>query len=179
MANEQQGIVAPGLIDWLIFRRSFKLRTDRKPEIIEKRLANVSQPPPIDPTPFTASVSVAVTHTANNQGLFELHVMRGLPWGDHYSSMIATGTITEEADGGAVITGEIHPAQQGLTVYSSVIVLLLLWVAATVISEAVSPVVSFVPTLVAAAATILVGAVVMALYANDLNRIIAALDEVY
>jgi hypothetical protein len=164
-------------MDRLTFRRSFTLHTDRNLGIVEKRLANISQPPPLDPTPFATSVSVAVTHTANQTGLFEIHVMRGLPWGDHYSSMIAVGRITEEENGGAKISGEIHPAQQGLTVYSGVAVMLMLWVAATMISGTTSPVVSFIPAVVAAVAVGLVVLMLRTLYTNDLRQLTTVLEE--
>lgn len=182
MNSEREGIYAPSLIDWFTFRRRFVLPTDANPETIEKRLAAVSQPPPADPTPFTASISVAVAHTIAHTGLFEIHLMRGLPWGDHYSSLIVVGHVTEperqEVQKQAYITGEIAPAQRGMTIYTGTIMLFMLWVAAASISAVVSPMSTLVPMLVATFTTLIAIAVIYGLLITDLRRLTAVLHEV-
>lgn len=189
MNKQRQGIYAAKAVDWFTFRRGFSLPCDATPDVIAKRLAALSQPHPMPPTPFHTSLSVAVAHTIHHTGLFEIHVVRGLPWGEHYSSLIVTGRLVQQAPpasdddnpsppGQTFITGQIHPAQRGMTIYSGVIILLMLWVAAATVSSLVSPMTNLVAALVAALTTTIVICVIYALLFADLVQLTQALRSI-
>ncbi len=179
MQTEKQGIFVTRWLDWITFRRTFVLRTDATPEIIARRLASRSQPPPRTLLPFTASVSVAVTHTITHTGLFEVHTLRSLPWGDHFSSLVAIGRAKpEEDENGAVIRGEIQPTQRGITIYSGVITLMSLWISAAAVSSVISPMTSLFPAVVATTATVVVTAIILALLTADVRHLSSVLEGI-
>ena len=129
--------------------------------------------------PFTASVSVAVTHTITHTGLFEVHTMRGVPWGDHFSSLVATGRAKPEENGkGSVICGEIQPTQRGITIYSGAITLMSLWISAAAVSSVISPITTLFPAIVATAATVAVTAVILALLTADVRHLSSVLEGI-
>ncbi|MEM6282470.1 MAG: hypothetical protein AAF787_09790 [Chloroflexota bacterium] len=170
--DERQGVYAASLMDWLTFRRTFLLHTKATPEAIERYLASISQPPPMDPSPFSVSVTVAVAHTIAHTGLFEVHVMRGLPWGGHYTSLLATGRVAKkEQEHGAIISGEIHTSQSGLTIYTGIIIIMMLWVMATVVSSIANPVVTLVPAFVAVFSAMIAVVVIYTLLIMDMRRL--------
>ena len=129
--------------------------------------------------PFTASVSVAVTHTITHTGLFEVHTLRSLPWGDHFSSLVAIGRAKpEEDENGAVIRGEIQPTQRGITIYSGVITLMSLWISAAAVSSVISPMTSLFPAVVATTATVVVTAIILALLTADVRHLSSVLEGI-
>ena len=178
MDSKQYKIYVTRWFDWFMFRRTFELHTDAAPEAIARRLAAMAQPPPTDLLPFTASVSVAVAHTISHTGLFEVHTLRGLPWGDHFSSMIAVGRARTHEKGGSVIHGEIQPTHRGVTIYSGIITLMSLWISAAAVSSVISPMTTLLPAMVALTSTAVITAIILGLLRADVRYLSAVLEEI-
>lgn len=169
MKPQRQGIYAETIGDLLLFRRRFYFSTSKTPGETKTHLITFSQPPLIAGTPLDRVVSVAVTQTANQVMLFEIHTIRGLFGQGTYTTLAATGQVIENNT--VYLHGQIQPMRQGWFIYSMVIFGLMLWISATIISAAVSPLATFLPTIVASITSVIIIGWIYGLMLSDLRRL--------
>lgn len=181
MAREPEGIYARNLLDVILFRRAFNLQTQASPDQIEKRLVNISEPPPTAGTVFAAAVSVAITQTAHGRVVFELHAVRTMPNGEATTNLLARGAaaiVEDETSKKTHVRGEIEPNPRIMGAYGLVIVLLLVWCGGMGVAAAASDYVTIIPLLIAIFTTTLTISVIAWLLAQDLIRVAAMLHRV-
>jgi len=179
VTSNQTNIYTEFLSDWLTHRRTFRVVTTASPDTIRRRLVERSEPPPADGNPFTVTTPIAINHSGSGSLLFEVNVARGLPVQEgHYIPFKLVGRATENEDGEWVLRGEVRPLWQGLVVYVFVLVALLMWVAASVTSAAVSPYGSYAAVWVSLGTTGILSLYMALLQWRDSRRLIGLLRAV-
>ncbi len=180
MTAKRRGVYREYLSDWVTFRRTFHIESELNGRHIRQALAASSAPPPPDGNPLSLAVAVALTVETDDATLFEINVTRGLPVQEgFYVPFQAVGRLSKDDEQDiSVLRGEIHPLWQGVVVYMAVIVALLLWVAATVTSAAVSNVGTYAAVYVALGTTVILGLYMLLLQWRDMRRIAKLLEAV-
>ena len=180
MATKRHGIYREYLSDWVTFRRTFHIESELNGTHIRRTLAAGCAPPPQDCNPLSVAVAVARTVGGDDTTLFEINVTRGLPIQEgFYVPFQATGRLTRDDEKDVwVLHGEIHPLWQGVVVYVAVIAALLLWVAATVTSAAVSDVGTYAAVYVALGTTAILGLYMLLLQWRDMRRLAKLLEVI-
>jgi len=173
--TKREGIYAESFIDLITFRRVFVLSGQSKAENTLSQLTALAQPPPMSANPFESSLSVAVTQTVSDKVVFEAYIMRGFPTGGTYTTLVVTGYATDDKN---IITlqGEIRPTQQGMMLYSILIMMLLLWAVVMLIMSVSSSIVTMIPVMVALGVAALVTVIVYTMTLTDLRRLIHTLN---
>jgi hypothetical protein len=181
LSKKRQGVYRENLSDWVTFRRTFNITSELNGSHIRGKLAAASAPPPQDNNPLSVAVAVALSGTGDDVTVFEINVARGLPvQAGYYVPFQAVGRLVQggEDDKRWRLRGEIRPLWQGVIVYMAVIAALLLWVAATVTSAAVSDVGTYAAVWVSLLTTGLLSLYMLLLQWRDMRRIARLLETV-
>jgi hypothetical protein len=171
--HQKRGVYAESWLDWLTHRRSFTIETEVKPEIIRQEMVEIGTPPPADGNPLSVRLLVALSSQADSPTVFEINLARGLPIREgHYIPFQAVGRIDNvDVDGKYLVKGEIRPLRQGVVVYTAVLVVLLLWIAAAVTSAAISDLTSYASVWVALGTTLILSFYMLLLQWRDMRRL--------
>jgi hypothetical protein len=180
LSSTRRGVYREYLSDWVTFRRAFHIESTLNGPHIRQKLAAGSAPPPQDGNPLSVAVAVALSQTGDDVTLFEINIARGIPVQEgYYVPFKAVGRLVKDDETNKWrLRGEIRPLWQGVVVYMAVMAALLLWVAATVTSAAVSDVGTYAAVYVSLGTTVLLALYMLLLQWRDMRRLAKLLEAI-